>query len=229
MCALHIHVVFEGHWHACKRAKLIEITGGKRVIDELRGSKRRFRGEFEIGMHRRVGFRNMIDARLSDLACGEIARFKALLYLCCIHRSEVHAIHLRQGSQGSRSNRLLASVRSRAPFLAKSSSAPRRRASRSQVRRSDGTWARPPSRSMLGNGFAGCSMMLFRSTVIAATSSSVIPMRVYVAISRASFSVTCSAIAILILASVSLPQRAKHALTGHLLTVIHHNKSCRAT
>ena len=33
MCALHIHVVFEGHWHACKRAKLIEITGGKRVID----------------------------------------------------------------------------------------------------------------------------------------------------------------------------------------------------
>ena len=109
MCALHIHVVFEGHWHACKRAKLIEITGGKRVIDELRGSKRRFWGEF------------------------------------------------------------------------------------------------------------------------AATSSSVIPMRVYVAISRTSFSVTCSAIAILILASVSLPQRAKHALTGHLLTVIHHNKSCRAT
>ena len=142
MCALHIHVVFEGHWHACKRAKLIEITGGKRVIDELRGSKRRFRGEFEIGMHRRVGFRNMIDARLGDLTRREIARFETLLDLRSVHRSEVHAIHLRQGSQGSRSNRLLASVRSRAPFLAKSSSAPRRRASRSQVRRSDGTWAR---------------------------------------------------------------------------------------
>ena len=112
MRVLHIHVVFEGHWHTCKRAKLIEITGGKRVIDKLRGSKGCFGSEFEIGVHRRVGLRNMIDARLGDLACGEIARFKALLDLCRVHRSEVHAIHLRQGSQGSRSNRLLVSARS---------------------------------------------------------------------------------------------------------------------
>ena len=112
MRTFHVHVVFEGHWHTCKRTKFIEITGGKRIIDELCSCKGRFRGEFEIGMHRCVSFRNMIDARLGYLARRKIARLKTLLDLCCIHGSEVHAIHLRQGSQGSRSNRLLVSARS---------------------------------------------------------------------------------------------------------------------
>ena len=73
MRALHVHVVFECHGHAGERAHLLERAVRNGGVDLVGRGERGVFGQFEIGMDVGIGFRDVLERRLGNLARGEFA------------------------------------------------------------------------------------------------------------------------------------------------------------